>query len=74
MLLHFRTVARSFIFKRSCLFTTVVVKRASPKYDAVQDLLKEQARLLRVVQKRIDERAKLRAEVGSLTRNSNEIC
>jgi len=67
MPLFFRTVVRSLILRHSCPFTTVAVKRgASPRYDAVQDLLKEQARLLRVVEKRIDERARLQAEVGSI--------
>jgi hypothetical protein len=35
----------------------------SPKYDAVRNLLKEHARLLRLVEKRIDARAKLQSEV-----------
>lgn len=65
MLLFFRTVVRLPALRHSCPFTAVAVKRgASPRYDAVQDLLKEQARLLRVVEKRINERAKLQAEVG----------
>lgn len=37
----------------------------SPKYDAVQNLLKEHARLIRLVEMRIDERAKLQSEVLS---------
>ena len=37
----------------------------SPRYNAVQDLLKEHARLLRLVEKRVDERTKLQSEVFS---------
>jgi len=39
----------------------------SPKYDAVQNLLKEHARLIRLVEKRVDERAKLQSEVIGFT-------
>ena len=38
----------------------------SPRYNAIQDLLKEHARLLRLVEKRVDERTKLQSEVFSI--------
>jgi regulator of sirC expression with transglutaminase-like and TPR domain len=45
-------------------FAALSIKRGiSPKYDAVQNLLNEHARLLRLVEKRIHERAKLQSEV-----------
>jgi hypothetical protein len=43
--------------------TFAVNQGISPRYDAVQNLLKEHVRLLRLVEKRVDERAKLQSEV-----------
>ncbi len=60
----FRSIARTstrFIITRA--FAAASVKEGiSFKYDAVQDLLNENARLLRVVQKRVHDRTRLRSE------------
>lgn len=40
-----------------------VKQGTTPRLDAVQDLLKEHARLLRLVEKRVNERSKLQSEV-----------
>lgn len=40
-----------------------VKQGTSPRVDAVQNLLKQHARLLRLVEKRVNKRAKLQSEV-----------
>ena len=60
MLFLCRTTTR---LRNSRTIALAVKQGISPRYDAVQNLLKEHARLLRLVEKRIDERAKLQSEV-----------
>jgi hypothetical protein len=59
----FRSIAHPSKFTITRAFAAISIKEGvSFKYDAVQDLLKENARLLRVVQRRVHDRTRLRSE------------